>query len=79
MKIILPLLILISMFSYLLAGTFSCPSFHYICCLSDSLDSCKCFSYAVETECKSKVTCVYPSQCPVLIQDGTNIKVRCID
>ena len=81
MKIILSLLILISLFSYLLAGTFSCPSFFYICCSSDSSNTCKCVPYSAETEteCKLKVKCNDVSKSPVYTEQGKNVKSTCIN
>ena len=77
MKIILSLLILISLFSYLLAGTISCPSFNYICCSLDSFDSCKCFNLAVKKKCEIKVICDKLSQKPIFTKDPNNMTSNC--
>ena len=77
MKKILSLLILISMFSHLLGGTISCPSFNYICCISDSFDTCKCINLGVEEKCQTTVKCNLPSKRPIYIQDGKKIKATC--
>ena len=78
MKVILSLLILVSLFSYLLAGTFSCPSLNYICCSSDSYNTCKCVNIGVEEQCKTKVKCNDVSKSPVYTQNGKNVKATCL-
>ena len=66
---ILSLLILISLFSYLLAGTITCPSLNYICCSSTkSLDSCKCFNIAIKKKCQIMTTCNLPKKPTVTIE-----------
>ena len=77
MKAILPLLILISLFSYLLAGRFSCPSYNYVCCSSESSNTCKCVKLGVEAKCRKVLKCGTPSKRPTYIQDGTKIKGSC--
>ena len=77
MKKLLSLLVLISLFSYLLAGTFSCPSFHYICCSGDNSETCKCIQNGEDIKCKLKITCKIPSKRPILTQNGNNYKSRC--
>ena len=77
MKKFLSLLVLISLFSYLLAGTVSCPSFYYICCSGDTSESCKCIKNGEDIQCKLKITCTIPSKIPTLSQIGKNIKSTC--
>ena len=77
MKIILSLLILIFLFSYLLAGTFSCPALNYICCSSDSHNSCKCLSLAVKPNCFLMVKCSLSAEKPVYTRDGSNMNSNC--
>ena len=79
MKKLLSLLILISLFSYLSAGIFSCPGYFYICCSSDSYNTCKCVNVDVETECKVKIKCNDVSKSPVYTQEGKNSKSTCIN
>ena len=77
MKIILSLLILLSLVSYLLAGTSICPSFYYICCSSNYSDSCKCVSIGVEEKCKLKLSCKNPTKKPTYTQNGNSSKSTC--
>ena len=74
MKIILSLLILISLFSYLLASRFSCPRFNYICCLSDS---CKCFPLGVKAKCGYIVKCKNPLEEPHIYTNEPNNHINC--
>ncbi len=78
MKIILSLLILISLFSYLLAGTITCPSLEYICCSSSvSTDSCKCLNKALKKKCQTTISCNLPKK-PILTIDKNGLSTRCI-
>ena len=78
MKIILSLLSLLSLFSYLLAGTITCPSLEYICCSSSqSSDSCKCLNKAIKKKCQTTISCQLPRK-PILTIDENGLSTRCI-